>query len=239
MLKLGVLLVLAATQALGDYNGPTLSIRHGRSRSHLTRLNQPIGRLQVLEEIQPETDPSDPENPEVENLFSGNLQIAPTVPPDMAYTEEGLFIGPQEDPKYHPKDDAEDFEPSEPPDPMGASVDIVTRFLRIVESQQQLGENCTAGTGLNLGEGVVDRYAQVSSNTFVLRTSYGCSVNCIINYYKILFYQILSARYDKFGYRPNALLLKGGSLMIYTFHIQFCLSVGHLVNITKNKHTSK
>ncbi|XP_077294374.1 metabotropic glycine receptor [Arctopsyche grandis] len=38
--------------------------------------------------------------------------------------------------------------------------DIVTRFLRIVESQHLLGENCTAGTDLNLGEGVVDRYAQ-------------------------------------------------------------------------------
>lgn len=39
-------------------------------------------------------------------------------------------------------------------------VDIVTRFLRIVESQNLLGENCTAGTDLNLGDGVVDRYAQ-------------------------------------------------------------------------------
>ncbi|KAF5288006.1 hypothetical protein FQA39_LY15560 [Lamprigera yunnana] len=39
-------------------------------------------------------------------------------------------------------------------------VDIVTRFLKIVESQHLLGENCTAGTDLNLGEGVVDRYAQ-------------------------------------------------------------------------------
>jgi hypothetical protein len=38
--------------------------------------------------------------------------------------------------------------------------DIVTRFLRIVESQHLLGDNCTAGTDLNLGEGVVDRYAQ-------------------------------------------------------------------------------
>lgn len=40
--------------------------------------------------------------------------------------------------------------------------DVVTKFLRIVESQHELGENCTAGTDLNLGEGVVDRYAQVS-----------------------------------------------------------------------------
>ena len=39
-------------------------------------------------------------------------------------------------------------------------VDIVTRFLRIIENQHLLGENCTAGTDLNLGEGVVDQYAQ-------------------------------------------------------------------------------
>lgn len=38
--------------------------------------------------------------------------------------------------------------------------DVVTTFLRIVESQHLLGANCTAGTALNLGEGVVDRYAQ-------------------------------------------------------------------------------
>lgn len=42
-----------------------------------------------------------------------------------------------------------------------AKEDVVTKFLRIVESQQELGANCTAGTDLNLGEGVVDRYAQV------------------------------------------------------------------------------
>jgi hypothetical protein len=41
-----------------------------------------------------------------------------------------------------------------------AQVDIVTRFLRIIENQHTLGENCTAGTDLNLGEGVVDQYAQ-------------------------------------------------------------------------------
>lgn len=44
--------------------------------------------------------------------------------------------------------------------------DIVNRLLRIVESQQQLGNNCTAGTHLNLGEGVVDRYAQVVLSFF-------------------------------------------------------------------------
>ncbi|XP_015592601.1 probable G-protein coupled receptor 158 isoform X2 [Cephus cinctus] len=46
------------------------------------------------------------------------------------------------------------------PDRQSVQVDIVTRFLRIIENQHLLGENCTAGTDLNLGEGVVDRYAQ-------------------------------------------------------------------------------
>jgi hypothetical protein len=45
-------------------------------------------------------------------------------------------------------------------DPKRGLVDVVTRFLTIVESQHLLGENCTAGTDLNLGEGVVDQYAQ-------------------------------------------------------------------------------
>lgn len=39
-------------------------------------------------------------------------------------------------------------------------VDIVTRFLRIIENQHLLGKNCTAGTDLSLGEGIVDQYTQ-------------------------------------------------------------------------------
>ncbi|KAM7345294.1 uncharacterized protein ACRADG_011659 [Cochliomyia hominivorax] len=38
--------------------------------------------------------------------------------------------------------------------------DLVTKFLQIVETQHSLGSECEAGTSLNLGEGVVDRYAQ-------------------------------------------------------------------------------
>lgn len=93
------------------------------------------------------------------NHLSDSLTSVTLGPPE---TTEG-----SEDSRHHPKDDAEDLvEPSAPPNPLGPQVDVVTRFLRIVESQQQLGDNCTAGTGLNLGEGVVDRYAQVSSSMF-------------------------------------------------------------------------
>jgi len=44
-------------------------------------------------------------------------------------------------------------------------------LLRIVESQQHLGDNCTAGTDLNMGEGVVDRYAQVRRRLRPVRAS--------------------------------------------------------------------
>lgn len=129
--SLPILILLLSTSVWGDFG-----IRHGRSRSHLTR----SGHLLVKEEFWLTEASEDLQEPTTEEAI-------------------GPFI---EDSRHHPKDDAEDLlEPSMPPDPIG-QVDIVTRFLRIVESQQQLGENCTAGTGLNLGEGVVDRYAQVN-----------------------------------------------------------------------------
>lgn len=127
---LTVLLLLLATSISKIGSGEVVNIRHGRSRSHLTRPNH----------LLPKADPL--------TLVTSAPQLPETT----------------EDSRHHPKDDAEDLvEPSVPPDPLGPQVDVVTRFLRIVESQQQLGDNCTAGTGLNLGEGVVDRYAQVSS----------------------------------------------------------------------------
>lgn len=43
---------------------------------------------------------------------------------------------------------------------LNGDVDIVSHFLRIVESQHLLGDNCTAGTNLTLRAGVVDLYAQ-------------------------------------------------------------------------------
>lgn len=52
--------------------------------------------------------------------------------------------------------------PAKIPTAGGGHDNDIVRLLQVVESQQQLGNNCTAGTHLNLGEGVVDRYAQVS-----------------------------------------------------------------------------
>ena len=41
-------------------------------------------------------------------------------------------------------------------------MDIVSKLLSIVETQALMGENCNPGSDLNLGEKVVNRYAQVS-----------------------------------------------------------------------------
>lgn len=53
-------------------------------------------------------------------------------------------------------------------------------LLRIVESQQQLGGNCTAGTDLNMGDGVVDRYAQVHNSKHYVCT-YPSTIYLITN----------------------------------------------------------
>ena len=55
--------------------------------------------------------------------------------------------------------DGEEFRNSSFSEQPRESMDVVTKFLRIIESQQEMGENCTKGTGFNLGEGVVDKYA--------------------------------------------------------------------------------
>jgi hypothetical protein len=39
-------------------------------------------------------------------------------------------------------------------------IDIVSKLLRIVEMQALQGSNCQPGTGINLGDRVVNRYAQ-------------------------------------------------------------------------------
>ena len=70
--------------------------------------------------------------------------------------------GTSPEPPPRPPTTPEEPPPEEPPQ-LDPRADVVTRFLRIVESQHLLGENCTAGTALNLGEGVVDRYAQVGA----------------------------------------------------------------------------
>ncbi|XP_030383017.1 uncharacterized protein LOC115630544 [Scaptodrosophila lebanonensis] len=41
-----------------------------------------------------------------------------------------------------------------------SKMDLVSTFLQYIETQHLLGSKCVAGTSLNLGEGVVDRYAQ-------------------------------------------------------------------------------
>ncbi|XP_071513785.1 uncharacterized protein [Panulirus ornatus] len=80
--------------------------------------------------------------PNLENKFRATGDLVPTG--EASATEEEEESAPEQEKKQGSE----------------ADVDVVTKFLRIVESQHLLGENCTKGTDFNLGEGVVDRYAQ-------------------------------------------------------------------------------
>ncbi|XP_021938254.1 uncharacterized protein LOC110838906 [Zootermopsis nevadensis] len=110
-------------------------------------------------------------SPRREHYFEGdennnhehNNNGSPTNPKDelgaLYYDEEDLGLGTEGiDSDIGVVDDLGRV--SDTADPKRGMVDVVTRFLTIVESQHLLGENCTAGTDLNLGEGVVDQYAQ-------------------------------------------------------------------------------
>lgn len=119
-------------------------IRHGRSRSRLTRQMKKNDENGVVETTttttttmeDPSTILSTSTNWDSYNVTSfDNVDSGATLPPRSPAQQTYDLQG-----------------------------DIVTKFLRIVESQQQLGGNCTAGTDLNLGEGVVDKYAQVSTD---------------------------------------------------------------------------
>lgn len=85
-------------------------------------------------------------------LYMGEEKVVKSNDDYSNKTDSNLF---QSD-SNKPRDTLKDGKSQEKSD--RGHVDIVSRFLRIVESQQI--KNCSAGTDLNLGEGVVDRYAQ-------------------------------------------------------------------------------
>lgn len=120
------------------------NIRHGRSRLHIVRPIKHNTYEYLLKNIE-------------EVLNNATLTVHDE--PDVADAVERSTRATDEVEAERQLDADEDFEEDDSPK-RPVEVDIVTRFLRIVESQQQLGENCSAGTDLSLGEGVVDRYAQ-------------------------------------------------------------------------------
>lgn len=154
-------------------------IRHGRSRTHFTRAIRRTGILEdgdetlvkapgidltaylvgstVVHDVAPPATTAHPAQdgaPNLENrLRAGDVGNDENL---LGATDGDALLLAQPDDGVGNGDDVDDRRRGV----NSGMVDIVTRFLRIVESQQMLGENCTAGTDLNLGEGVVDRYAQ-------------------------------------------------------------------------------
>jgi len=117
------------------------NIRHRRSRLHVVR---PVRHFDYLFK---------------EEIENGSLVMNDEFVDSEERIERSTLATEQLEPLRHLEDEEltedQDYAVKRPEE-----VDIVTKFLRIIESQQQLGENCSAGTDLSLGEGVVDRYAQ-------------------------------------------------------------------------------
>lgn len=105
----------------------------------------PINSLKKNLAITPERFVLDEETSGVENAINDSL---------VQFTIEDQFVVPSLDESYDGQRSS--FESRDSDD----TEDVVTKFLRIIETQQSMGDNCTKGTEFNLGEGVVDRYAQ-------------------------------------------------------------------------------
>ena len=83
---------------------------------------------------------------------------SPTLDSEKSFIKSERLSEQDPDVEKNSETDEKPEKPSDEKRPL--EFDIVTKFLRMIETQHLLGENCTAGTDLNLGEGVVDRYAQ-------------------------------------------------------------------------------
>ncbi|KAF0762236.1 putative G-protein coupled receptor [Aphis craccivora] len=129
-------MLVATVVSMWVLSAMAVTVRHGRSR--MARWAQ-----QQHNDLQPSTVAATTAAGRLHDPgggTSGPLPLPPpTLPPSLTSSSSSDDFGQQQQ-HYRHKANA---------------------LLRIVESQQQLGDNCTAGTDLNMGEGVVDRYAQV------------------------------------------------------------------------------
>ncbi|XP_044001665.1 probable G-protein coupled receptor 158, partial [Aphidius gifuensis] len=140
-------------------NSDTPQIRHSRSRSHLGKLKN------TKELVAIKFNDKDESNNDNDDNYEDNERLEIDDDDKSWYSSLPTLTNETTDKLF----DFEDFMIEDLnvdnngikiDNKSNVQVDIVTRFLRIIENQQSLGENCTAGTDLNLGEGVVDRYAQ-------------------------------------------------------------------------------
>ncbi|XP_047984703.1 probable G-protein coupled receptor 158 [Leguminivora glycinivorella] len=195
-----LLLIYVASLVHSEYKGDVVKhvrhtgrtlIRHGRSRTHLTRhrarelVAQDIeaeksselesidksGEDPIVSALRPygaDSDDGAIKDPNQFQKFFGNFSSAHfTKPSDVTLTGHLLNLEHSYDNETQKIDNSDNVNATnETVDVENITIskpvheDVVTRFLRLIETQHLLGENCTAGTDLNLGEGVVDRYAQ-------------------------------------------------------------------------------
>lgn len=131
---------------LTNLNDYMVNIRHAKKKDYTSREDRYDDITQSYNEYDDYLGLSSTEDAIVNDLTTDS------------YSSEGTSVG-NENLSYYPDTPINESFNYEMND---MKEDVVTKFLRIVESQHELGENCTAGTDLNLGEGVVDRYAQVN-----------------------------------------------------------------------------
>lgn len=148
-------MLVATVVSMWALSAMAVTVRHGRSR--MARwAQQQHGDLQP--QPPPPPSPPPPSTSQTPRSRSTAAVMATMVAADDRFHDPGGGLSRAPLSTLHVTDDGQ----------RQHHRDKANVLLRIVESQQQLGGNCTAGTDLNMGEGVVDRYAQVCSLVQIL-----------------------------------------------------------------------
>lgn len=142
-------MLVATVVSMWALSAMAVTVRHGRSR--MARWAQ-----QQHGDLQPP--PSTSQTPRSQSTAAAMATMVTDVAADDRFHDPGGGLSQVPLSTLHVTDDGQ----------RQHHRDKANVLLRIVESQQQLGGNCTAGTDLNMGEGVVDRYAQVRSPIQIL-----------------------------------------------------------------------
>ncbi|CAB3374541.1 Hypothetical predicted protein [Cloeon dipterum] len=150
--------LLVGCDALADAGGNVaVQLRHEKSK----KVHQQQSRHHTKQRDDDWSTTQQPPSSSSKTRRSQNSKVMPQLVAEVVKSSSGAPNLENKMLAYENVDSESNNTAAEPKRTTGRKTfDIVTRFLRIVETQHLMGDNCTAGTDLNLGEGVVDRYAQ-------------------------------------------------------------------------------
>ncbi|XP_052839857.1 uncharacterized protein LOC128254681 isoform X1 [Drosophila gunungcola] len=151
---------LATTEWMEEGQGQRSALNEPEAEARSQAASMEVKQISFDSDADTDSDP-DPDPDPDPGLDTSEVTMDDGYPPDVQVDDKTkqLVIGDVEG-----EESGDNMESSQiTADVINArdsKIDLVSKFLQYIEQQHLMGSNCVAGTSLNLGEGVVDRYAQ-------------------------------------------------------------------------------